>query len=275
VDESYSDELKKNGFCLHKITGAAQQGLDESIAAAFRFFRLPTKDKNTNTFPEEMGYRPIGVEYSQSPAYPDQLESFSVNPRISSSLSALPSEAARDLCGRMLATYDVLESLVETIILHLASTIAGQSIGSNLRGAFHSWSRLQINYSRPAEVLLPHINEAHEDGDLMTIAWASGPGLEIQMLDGSFNPLTTGRGEMLVMPGEILWLLSGGQVRPLYHRVRPFGRQTERIAVLFFADIDPMLCQPWVINEINKNADIKLRVLTSVHRFGLKGFASD
>lgn len=273
------EKLRKDGFFLHRISEAAQQNISETIAAAFSFFRLSLEDKQLNRLPEEMGYRPFGIEYSQSPAHPDQIESFSVNPRIVDKLLELPSGAAKVLCNRMLASFDVLESIAETTIIHLANKIGGHAVGRQLHGAFHHRSRLQVNYSRPAETTFSHINEAHEDGDLVTIACASGPGLEIQRFNGRFNgqftPLTTGSGEVLIMPGEIAWLLSGGQIRPLYHRVRPLANQVERIALLFFGDIDPTLCEPWMLNEINRGVDIKSRVLTSVTRFGLKGFASD
>ena len=74
------------------------------------------------------------------------------------------------------------------------------------------------------------------------------------------------------MPGEILWLLSGGQIRPLYHRVRREPGCSERLALLLFGDINPRLCWPWVHTDINEGVDIGARVLTNSNRFGLGGF---
>lgn len=268
-------KLKEDGFSLHAISDLDQQNVTNTIAAAFSFFRRPLNEKRLNVLPEEMGFRPFGIEYSQSPECPDQLESFTVSPRIEKSHLELPSKAARDLCGRMLKTFNVFEAFAEDLVIHLANVIRGHSSGVSLQGAFHYWSRLQINYSRPAEVTLRDINQAHEDGDLVTIACATGPGLEIQRFNGEFMPLTTASGEVVVMPGEIAWLLSGGRIRPLFHRVRPVAAQVERIALLFFGDIDPKFCEPWISSEVNRTVDIQSRVLTSVNRFGLKGFTSD
>jgi hypothetical protein len=44
------------------------------------------------------------------------------------------------------------------------------------------------------------------------------------------------------------------------------------MALLFFADIDPALCKPWIENETNLGVDIGARVLTNALRFGLKPY---
>ncbi len=84
--------------------------------------------------------------------------------------------------------------------------------------------------------------------------------------------ITTAPNEVLVMPGEIVWLLSGGQIRPLHHRVRREPSCSERLALLFFGDINPRLCRPWVRADVNEGVDIGARVLTNAARFGLDGF---
>jgi isopenicillin N synthase-like dioxygenase len=75
--------------------------------------------------------------------------------------------------------------------------------------------------------------------------------------------------ELLLMSGEILSLLSGGKIPPTYHRVRPIAKNTERLSLLFFGDIDPALCKPWIVNDTNANIDIGDRVLNNSTRFGL------
>jgi len=77
---------------------------------------------------------------------------------------------------------------------------------------------------------------------------------------------------MIVMAGEIAHLLTGGAVEPLYHCVRPARDVPERLALLYFADLDPSLCEPWVRNAFNRDAAIGERVLTNPTRFGLRGF---
>jgi hypothetical protein len=74
------------------------------------------------------------------------------------------------------------------------------------------------------------------------------------------------------LPGQIASLLSGGMIQPLYHQVIANHNVSERIAYLFFGDIDPQACTPWVTTEQNAGVDIGARVRTSVNRFGLTGF---
>jgi len=139
----------------------------------------------------------------------------------------------------------------------------------------HQWSCLQMNYARPSEVLAEFINEPHEDGHLITIGYATGPGLEIQTAQHGLQPLVPGQGQFVVMPGEIAYLLSGGLILPLYHCVKCDRTLPERMSLQFFADIDPRLCIPWCRNEVNANVDIGARVLTNARRFGLQALEMD
>jgi isopenicillin N synthase-like dioxygenase len=82
-------------------------------------------------------------------------------------------------------------------------------------------------------------------------------------------PIMPSPDELLVVSGEILWLLSGGRIRPIHHQVRPVAFRQERMSVLFFADLHPSLCQPWVVNQTNYHIDIGERVLKNATRFGL------
>jgi isopenicillin N synthase-like dioxygenase len=269
------ERLKVDGYMLLPLTQAASEVVAATFDAAYPFFRAPLEEKTSNSLPQDMGYRPIGVEYSQSPERPDLAESFAASARTSAAIEELRSPSARVLYERMLAVIDVFEPMAEELTVWLADAISGRPLGHNLRGAFRRWSRLQLNYSRPADATSPLINDPHEDGDLLTIACATGPGLELQKAGGEFIPITTATNEVLVMPGEIAWLLSGGQIRPLWHRVRREPGCGERMSLLFFGDIDPSVCDPWVPNSVNSGVDIGARVLTSVTRFGLKGFIQE
>src|SRR5258708_30685865 len=44
------------------------------------------------------------------------------------------------------------------------------------------------------------------------------------------------------------------------------SRVSERLALLFFGDIDPKVCDPWVMNSVNAGIDIGARVQASVAR---------
>jgi isopenicillin N synthase-like dioxygenase len=125
-----------------------------------------------------------------------------------------------------------------------------------------------MNYSRPSSTAAEYINELHEDGCLMTVMTVTGPGLELRTGDGSFMPAQP-TGQLLFMSGEILNLLSGGLIPPVYHRVRTTRALEERMSLLFFADMNPALCSPWISNDANSGIDIGKRILTNATRYGL------
>jgi len=263
------EKMRVDGFLLIKVSKETTKILNEAFDAAFDFFRKPQQEKTRCSLPNDFGYRPIGVEYSQSPERPDPAESFTVGEETRELIANLPSMEGRTLCDRILSTTEIFEPIAEELTVQMANALGGQDCGDLLRGALGRWSCLQVNYSRPSDNTLPFIHESHEDGHLLTLARSTGPGLEVQTVDGNFLPITTALDEVLVMPGEIAWLLSGGQIRPVYHRVRNTRGELERGALLFFADIDPRLCKPWVSNDVNKDIDIGARMLNNPTRFGL------
>ena len=272
VSNNAITRLAADGYLQVHVGTVARSMIAATFESAYPFFRATSAEKLSNRLSGDFGYRPIGVEYSQSPDRPDPIESFTASIRTSAALAELPSASARILYTRMLSVIEILEAIAESLTIQLANALNGPGCGEQLRGALNGWSSLQLNYSRPADVTAPFIHEAHEDGHLMTIACATGPGLELQTADGGYKQSSTSSEKVLVMPGEIAWLLSGGYIRPLYHRVRPHPGYVERLALLFFVDINPRLCEPWVRNKINKGLDIGSRVLTNSNRFGVSAF---
>jgi isopenicillin N synthase-like dioxygenase len=172
----------------------------------------------------------------------------------------------------MSATFNLLEPVAEALAMEFAKEVGGRPASGKLRGALRNWSRLQLNYARPSEVKVPFVNALHDDLNLLTINFADGPGLEVGISEDAVAEVSRAPCEAVVLPGEISWLLSGGLIKPLYHRVRANPDVPERLALLFFADPDPEACSPWVVNEVNKDIDIGNRVRINVHRFGLQGF---
>jgi len=271
IQKKMIEKLVDQGFLLIELQPAICEKVAEVFAAGRQFFRLPSEEKLISKLPNDFGYRPIGIEYSNSPDHPDLAESFSVCARMNENFEP-QSLTAQILYHRMLDTFGALEPIAEAITIGLAETLSSRSMAGELRAGFRRWSRLQLNYTRLLEIDGAFINEPHEDGDLLTIACATGPGLELRKTDGSFSPVTTSHNEALIMPGEIAWLLSGGQIQPLWHCVRPQRLATERMALLFFGDLLPGLCEPWIHNQVNANTNIGERVLKSVARFGLTDF---
>jgi isopenicillin N synthase-like dioxygenase len=253
---------------LTAASGPIRNNLQQTFAAAETFFRQSEAEKLSNRMPHDSGYRPIRGEYSRTPEHPDEVESFTASYRIGIPTGVALSNNALRLHKRMLALFEVLEPVAEALTTALAERFGVEKL-DHFRGALHLSSILQLNYSRPSEAVAEYINELHEDGCLLTITSVTGPGLELECRDGSFIPLAPSGEEILIMSGEILSLLSGGAIRPAFHRVRPTRSSAERMSLLFFADLHPKQCEPWVVNDTNAGIDIGERVLKNATRFGL------
>lgn len=266
------DALKSEGFLRVQLSEFIQKSVLATFDAGYAFFRQPNEAKIPLTMEQDLGYRPFGDEYSISTDFPDQLESFSVSPRLPISLDQIESIAARMLYDKMSHTFALFEPIIEDLTVDLAKRLSGGRIGEQLKGKFKYWSRLQLNYTQPVNVDFPFINETHDDLDLFTINCVSGAGLELKVSQESFLPVTTGISEAIIFPGEIAWLLSGGILKPMYHRVRTHRQLQERMSLLFFADPEPESCEPWISNAINHTVDIGEHVRQNVKKFGLKGF---
>jgi isopenicillin N synthase-like dioxygenase len=267
--------FETDGFVVLAVDTEIQDSIHASFNAGSVFFKGPLDDKRASMLPADTGYRPFGVEYSHNSNRPDQMESFSVSPKTCDAAHTLESDKARLLQKEMLRTIDFFEIIAEEITIRIADELGNPEARPSLRRAFHYWSFLQLNYSRPSQVMDGFINDTHEDGCLITVATATGPGFEVQRPDGSYWPVTSKPDEVLLMPGEIVWLLSGGRIRPLFHRVHPDHTLSERMSLLYFGDIDPALCTPWVRTDVNEGVDIGRRVLKNPSRFGLQEWDSE
>jgi isopenicillin N synthase-like dioxygenase len=275
IPESVVEQLKTDGFVILTVPSGVQETIQTTFQAARDFFSAGLDQKMANRLVDDWGYRPFGIEYSGSPERPDLVESFSASVRNWGASNCLRSDTARNLYRQMLNAISVLEPIAECLTIRLAETLTNSAMRNVLQGAFRNWSCLQINHTYFDMADERMINDLHEDGHLITVACSTGPGLELLTPSGEFLPVTTKFNEVVIMPGEIIWLLSGGYVRPLYHRVRSEAQSHKRLALLFFGDIDPRLCKAWVSNEVNANTDIGARVLTNGKRFGLDAFTSD
>jgi isopenicillin N synthase-like dioxygenase len=264
--------IAQDGYAFLGASDELQVLLQEALDAGDEFFQLDADQKTRNGLPLDTGYRPFGQEYSKSSTHPDEVESFTVSYRVPYPERQLSSVAARMLHARMLAVFDVFEAVAEEITSKLALCFNDRP--KDLKGAFGRWSLLQFNYSRPSLTNAAFINDVHEDGCLLTIMSIAGSGLELQS-GPEFTPVVAAKQQVLVMAGEILWLLTGGEINPVYHRVRAIPSCSTRKSVLFFADMNPAVCDPWIINHVNQDIDIGKKVLQNSSRFGLSEWVSD
>jgi isopenicillin N synthase-like dioxygenase len=266
-------DISNKGWSLFALGDDLQRKVSIAYEAAEAFFDLDEKSKQACVLPYGCGYTPFGREHSGNPALPDRVEIFAASARTHDLALDLPCAAGCDLHARMMEVSHSLEMMAEDIMRGVARTVALGVSEQKLTGGLHRWSQLQFNrtiLTEPGQF----INTAHEDGHLLTFAHANGRGLEIVTGSSVLEPDST-NAAFTVMPGAILSLLTGGEIRPLYHQVRAHSRSEHRLSLLFFADLDPQLCEPWKITPANRDIDIASRVLGNARRFGMDGFPPD
>jgi len=263
----FVERFVQQGFATADIPQSAADRFREAFQAGAEFFKADSADKMTARLPRDGGYRPFGVEFSASPSRPDEMESFTFSHRSVETQIQLFAQA-KTLHGAMCALFASIEPMVEELTLRAADRLKGTSGAVDFTGSFKDWSLLQLNYSRPSSTSADFINDLHEDGCLMTVMTVTGPGLELLVANGTFVPMQP-TDRLLFMSGEILNLLSGGTIPAIHHRVRPVRGLAERMSMLFFADMNPAVCKPWLLTPHNISVDIGRRVLTNSSRFGL------
>ena len=274
-DDGALAQFRNAGYLRVKIDELTQARVRDVYSAAAKFFQLSPDEKLGDALAFDAGYRPFGTEYSQAPDRPDLMESFSTSYQVKDAEDALRSTPGKRLHRAMRALHDVFEPLAEEFIVRLADTIGGLGFGERFRGALHEWSILQVNHNIRLDSSISCINDLHEDACLISLVSNTGPGLEFQHPDGSFSPVSIADNEVLLIPGEVLWLLTGGTIMPLYHRVVRPNPIRDRMALLFFADPEPTMCSPWIESDINKGIDIGARVRTNPLLIGLKERAGE
>ncbi|MEO9228511.1 MAG: 2-oxoglutarate and iron-dependent oxygenase domain-containing protein [Devosia sp.] len=249
--------LVKDGFAVLVDRELALQG-DRVFAASHDFFEREHDAKLVHSTPARLeGYRPMGSEFSQSEDVPDLCEFFSVWHRNEAdgqvgewaADSALRSVAVSSLAGYAAAANGVLDALRR----HLAP--GGEAIDASRS------SYVQVNHYRPHMFEREFLQEEHEDGHLLTFHRATRRGLEIRVGDRFVEPHVAA-GDLLVLPGSLLTLVTGGLIAPLYHRVRNHFDAT-RQSLLYFVNPDVSVeTAPWISNESNRGADIRAVALS-------------
>jgi isopenicillin N synthase-like dioxygenase len=274
ADQNVEDaqKLLRDGYLIATVDSVVAAEIQSVLASGRRFFALPEAAKLLNRMEFDCGYRPGGIEFSKSSSCPDSVESFSASARTCEADLQLGSSPALDLHMNMTALFKHLEKIAESLTTGCARLFSPRALPHSFEGKFNQWSQLQINSALPTDGT-EFTNEQHEDGHLLTIACATAAGLEISHPIGCFVPLHIAPPKVIVMPGQAIALMSGGAIKPLYHRVRRVIDHERRMSVMFFADIAPDDCLPWIRNTFNEGTDIGEHVLTNSARFGLGGFS--
>jgi isopenicillin N synthase-like dioxygenase len=250
-------------------TGGSGGALQNLLDVGREFFEGPAADRESIAANTTMtGWRRIGIEYSVSASRPDLNETFCYRFR-DDAQGVLP-EATRShpLVVAARAAQAELDVLAEKAMDSIAEYVGRPSDAEKVRHKSESW--LQMNWSRPASAQRDFIQDAHEDGHLVTLLFADAEGLEVlHKLDGWIEVLPN-PSEVICFAGECGAFLSGDAVYPMMHRVRARGDVATRLSVAYFVnpDLDQQL-DPWVPNDRNQGVDLLSWGQQNPARFGL------
>jgi isopenicillin N synthase-like dioxygenase len=255
------DAFQRYGF-VSVIGHGVDASLTEPLYRAARaFFALPSATKLRYVQPGTggaRGYTPFGVETAKDQTAPDLKEFWHVGREPEGAASAAllpnvwPSEVAA-LKPAALALWQALEGLGRELLAAVALYL--ELPESWFDGVIdHGNSILRpLHYPPLAPTLDPPLaptaaapgvrSAAHEDINLITLLVGSGePGLEILRRDGSWLPVATQPGQVVVNVGDILQRLTNHVLVSTTHRVvnppAPWGERS-RYSVPFFLHPNP------------------------------------
>jgi isopenicillin N synthase-like dioxygenase len=264
--------LRTRGYLKVRCQPALTAALGRVLDAADAFFSLPLEVKRRNALEELCeGYRGLATEYSDVADRPDLHESFWVHAFNAEKAQARLDRQGQPLHRSMLHVAEEFDKIITSMLIALQRHYRVPNPDQpQFTTAFGS--HLQLNYYNPPRHQRDFLMDCHEDRLLFTILHSNASGLEIRARDGSFIPMTTEPDEVFIMPSDIAMLLSGGEIQPLYHRVRNVPEVPKRMSLMYFANPDAShdrKIEPWRQAEVNRGVDIMRRVIENPLKFGL------
>ena len=250
-------------------SGTAAPVLQNLLNVGREFFEGPAADRESIAANTTMtGWRRIGIEYSVSASRPDLNETFCYRFRDDAEGVLPESTRSHPLVVAARAAQAELDVLASTAMDGIGDYVGRAADAQKVRHRNESW--LQMNWSRPAVAQRDFIQDAHEDGHLVTLLMADAEGLEVlHKVDGWISVLPD-PSKLVCFAGECGSFLSGDAVFPMMHRVRARRDVASRLSVAYFVnpDLDQTL-DPWVPNERNRGVDLLLWGQQNPARFGL------
>jgi isopenicillin N synthase-like dioxygenase len=255
--QAVADAVLARGWAKVQLDEPDRIVLSSLLETSAAFFSRPESEKHAHVSDGNHGYRAMGVEYSLTPERPDVNESISL---WSDRLDLIP--RARELgpiAKWLVAWQSVVAGITAELLGELAARFAHPSAVP-----FRAASSVQINQYALASPDRECLQDRHEDGHIVTLVHGAKPGLEL-FLDGEVVPIATAEDELVVMPGSVLTMLTGGAVEPMYHQVRNLGLPDRR-SVMYF--VNPEMNEP-ILPWVGKNHDLREAVRSSPNSFGL------
>jgi len=266
-----ASELLNRGYAIVRADGELVKLLDEVFSSAGNFFALSPREKMRYERPDILeGYRRYGAEYSGSLNRRDLNETYSVVLRNMARADIAVWPTTNPLHRALRAAAPRYAALVDGLLDEIRRRLNPR--GDRVSSAELSY--FQLNYYRPQFETRTFLQDSHEDGHLLTVVTSRQPGLEAD-IDGRFQPISFADDELLVMPGSILTLMTGGRIKPLPHRVRNVRSVAVRASLMFFANA-PVTGAPraWAAAADGSMPDIGRATAESSKLFGLPSIAT-
>jgi isopenicillin N synthase-like dioxygenase len=247
----------------------AAAALRTLLAAGRAFFTGDSETKDRVVPDGTMtGWRKVGIEYSVSPDRPDLNETFCFRER-DDRAGVLPAALLQHpLLHACRVAQKHLDAIAASVLSDLSDIVGVRNNVAPVRTMGESW--LQLNWSTPAVVERDFIQDAHEDGHLITLLLADADGLEVLPNNMEWLPVLPTPERVICFGGECGALLSGDAIAPTLHRVRANKHVPSRLSVAYFVnpDLDQEL-PPWVATTRNASVDLLRWGQENPARFGL------
>ena len=247
---SLTSSLETFGFLVLDGHGIGRERFATAFAQSEAFFELDDAAKQACAVPESLGnrgYVGLGGEKAVGARAADLKEFFHVGqPQPQGAAGTMPNawpDASQlpDFHDTMLGLFADLERLASRVLAAIEEAIGlpSSALQEWITGG-NSILRL-IHYpplpeSVPAEAVRA---AAHADINLITLLCeGTAGGLEVQRPDGSWMPVSSLAGQLVVNVGDMLQLATGGRLRSTPHRVvnpaDPALRRISRYSMPFF-----------------------------------------
>lgn len=254
--------LEEWGFLVLDGHGIAPATIATTFAHTQSLFALPASEKTACAVPESLGnrgYVGFGGEKALGAKVSDLKEFWHVGQsHVPPSREAeyfanvWPEESrAPGFRAHMLAVYTEFEALAATV-LHAIEEALGLERDHFASMIVEGNSVLRLIHYPPLPADAPAgalRAAAHEDINLITLlVEGTSGGLELQRADGSWMPVTSLAGQIVVNVGDMLQRATNGRLRSTTHRVtNPADASSARYSMPFFVHPRPsVLLEPLV-----------------------------
>lgn len=259
-----SSEIATLGVAYLDTDPTLAEVLCHLLVVGRSFFEQPTDTKalSANRPGQMTGWRSVGVEYSQSPDRPDLNETFCF--RLADAGAA---HSDSPLVAACRAAQEHLDHVAASVLADVQFAVGACLDAPPVCTAKESW--LQLNFSWPMNATREFIQDAHEDGHILTLLFADERGLEVLPADEWVDAFASPQ-RLIAFGGECGALLTDDYIRPIMHRVRACHDVASRLSVAYFVnpDLDQTLA-PWRIGKRNRNVDLLRWGQENPVRFGL------